>query len=93
MPNALYDYYKNYPADFKLVNEQFVVELAKQGKPIVLSIDLETIAKMGEISSEKRPTTYWEVFELLIPNYDYVRSSNLYLFEGRYYDVLVPPGK
>jgi len=87
----LYDFYENYPADFKLVNEQFVVELAEQDKPIVLSIDLETIKDMSKLSPEERPTTYWEVFEILKAKYGYDLGSESYNFEGHYYDALMPP--
>ncbi|MFN8380656.1 MAG: hypothetical protein U0V02_01880 [Anaerolineales bacterium] len=91
MPNVLFDYYKNYPADFKLVNEQFVVELAEQGKPVVLSVNLKAIQEMGKLPENERPTTYWEVFKILKSRYSYELSTEKYFFEGNFYDVIVPP--
>lgn len=76
------------------VNEQFVVKLAEQGKPVVLSVDLKTIEDMGRLPEGERPTTYWEVFEILkTPKYDYDLGGTPYFFNGKYYDVLVPLGK
>jgi hypothetical protein len=91
MPKVLYDFYKDYPADFKLINKQYVINLAEQGKPVILSIDYLTIQKWGERPVDERPTTYWEVFEILEDIYHYTLDRSPYSFEGKNYNVLIPP--
>ncbi len=90
MPRALYEFYKDYPIDFKLINKQYIIDLAEQGKPVVLSVDYLTIQKWGERPADERPTTYWEVIAILQDIYHYTLDRLPYSFEGKNYDLLIP---
>lgn len=85
MPSIFYEnIFKKYPGDFRLINQQYLAELAGQNKPIILETPYTKI--------ELKETTgaYWEVFEILGPKYKYQLHEDAGPFG---FDLLIPPNK
>jgi len=94
MPEILYNnFYKDYPADFKLINEGYIMNLAKQRKPVILSVNHLVIESWKNLPADERPTTYWEVIELLEPIYHFSLDEQPFSYGGNNYDLLIPPDK
>ena len=83
MPEGIYEpFFRNYPGDFRLVNEQYLVDIASQKKPIILETPYSVIEKNTTSSA------YWEIFKKLEPDFDYSLQEDT----GPHgYDLLIPP--
>lgn len=79
MPEVIYEtFFKNYPGDFRLINEQYLADLVSQNKSFILETPFSEIPAGS--------SAYWEV-ETVIKNFDYI-----YKPEGgpSNYDILLP---
>jgi hypothetical protein len=84
MPEPVYEFFKKYPGDFRLINEQYLVDLARQDKPIILETPYSVIEEA------KTTSAYWEIFKFLEPEYGYSLQAEP---GPSGYDLLVPPKK
>ena len=85
MPEPVYEFFKKYPGDFRLINEQYLVDLARQDKPIIL----ETAYSSLSVDPLRESTAWWEV-QTLINKYGYTLQEEV---GPNGYDVLIPPAK
>ena len=82
MPEAVYEFFEKYPGDFRLINGQFLGEIASQSQPIILQTPWSTLQHLDTTSA------YWEVIQLLGDDYNYSLITGG-APDG--YDLLVPP--
>ena len=79
MPEPVWDFFKDYLGDFRLINEQYLIDLASQDKPIILETPFADIPKGS--------TAFWEVKTML--------KTLKYTYEAKKgpsnYDLLIPP--
>ena len=83
MPEVLYtEVFRKYPGDFRLINKQYLADIASQNKPIVLETSYSVI------ESSKTTGAYWEVFKVLETEYNYYLAEDV---GPSGYELLLPP--
>ena len=60
-----------YNGDFRLINKQYLADIASQNKPIVLETSYSVI------ESSKTTGAYWEVFKVLETEYNYYLAEDV----------------
>jgi hypothetical protein len=86
MPGPIYEaVFKNFPGDFRLINQQFLLELVAQKRPLIMETPLlEIQLKYPESSA------YWEIQTLTSKPIGYIPEIGV---GPNGYDILTPPTK
>ncbi len=87
MPSSLYEgLFKDYPGDFRLVNKQYLIDLASQDKPIILETPYLDLTL-----NYRKSSAYWEVQTLMDSDkFGYTLQEEP---GPNGYDMLIPPAK